>query len=85
MNENQRSGRIGFSLLYAGGGMDKINECICTEWDKKGWSVCGVPCSIHNNLTKKELVKVYEKRKKMMEQFIQDIKSGKVVKEELPF
>ena len=23
-------------------------ECICSEWDGKGQSVCGFPCPIHN-------------------------------------
>ena len=21
--------------------------CICAEWDARGWSVCGIPCSVH--------------------------------------
>lgn len=25
-------------------------DCICTEWDGKGWSVCGVPCMKHITL-----------------------------------
>lgn len=44
-------------------------ECICTEWDGKGWSVCGFPCPAHNKFTKKELSKVFEKRKKAFMEF----------------
>ena len=33
-------------------------ECICAEWDGKGYSVCGVPCDVHwkskNGETKEE-------------------------------
>lgn len=24
-----------------------MDNCICAEWDGKGWSVCGVPCMEH--------------------------------------
>lgn len=30
-----------------------MDDCICSEWDGKGWSVCGVPCMEH--ITLKEL------------------------------
>jgi hypothetical protein len=32
---------------------DDYDDCICAEWDGKGWSVCGVPCMKH--ITVKEL------------------------------
>lgn len=65
--------------------MKKIDKnCICTEWDGKGWSVCGVPCPIHNKMTKKELKRVFIERAIVMKQFVKDIKSGRI-SEEIPF
>lgn len=52
-------------------------ECICSEFDGKGWSVCGCPCPVHNKLSKKELKKVFAERKKFFIQFAKDIKNGK--------
>jgi hypothetical protein len=33
--------------------MSDQDNCICAEWDGKGWSTCGVPCMQH--LTTKRL------------------------------
>ena len=63
----------------------ELNECICAEWDGKGWSTCGIPCPVHNKMSKKELEKVYKKRKKFFRQFIKDIRSGKVKSKPLDF
>ena len=65
--------------------MKKINEdCICTEWDGKGWSVCGFPCPVHNKITKKEFKSMMKERYIRMSQFVKDLKSGRVT-EEIPF
>lgn len=32
-----------------------LDNCICAEWDGKGWSTCGVPCPEH--ITAKSLHK----------------------------
>jgi hypothetical protein len=36
--------------------MRELDNCICAEWDGKGWSTCGVPCPEH--ITAKSLRKV---------------------------
>jgi hypothetical protein len=66
--------------------MKKIDKnCICTEWDGKGWSVCGCPCPVHNKLTKAELKKVFDKRKKIIQKFADDIKKGKIKETKIDF
>jgi hypothetical protein len=35
--------------------MRGLGNCICAEWDGKGWSTCGVPCRQH--ITAKSLRK----------------------------
>jgi hypothetical protein len=35
--------------------MRELDNCICAEWDGKGWSTCGVPCPQH--ITAKSLRK----------------------------
>lgn len=60
-------------------------NCICAEWDGKGWSVCGVPCPEHNKLPKKEVKKIMEEDRKTVEQFMKDIRSGKIKSQKLDF
>lgn len=63
----------------------KIDEnCICTEYDGKGWSVCGFPCPVHNKMSKKELKRLFKERTIRIKQFVKDIKSGRIT-EEIPF
>ena len=27
--------------------LSTFDNCICAEWDGKGWSTCGAPCNVH--------------------------------------
>lgn len=60
-------------------------NCICAEWDGKGWSVCGVPCPEHNKKSKAELKKIMEEDRKAIAKFREDIKNGKIKTQELDF
>ena len=47
----------------------ELRECICSEWDGKGWSTCGFPCSIHNKLSKKKLKKIVGEQNAFLKKF----------------
>ena len=42
--------KLGISGWLLTASQKEIDECICAEWDGKGWSTCGFPCSVHNRL-----------------------------------
>ena len=51
----------------------KKEKCICSEWDKKGWSTCGFPCPVHNKKMKQSklpLAKLKRKAKKLFFAYI---------------
>ncbi len=51
--------------------MEYDDNCICAEWDGKGWSVCGVPCSVHWKSKNGETIEqAYEENHKAIQQII---------------
>lgn len=45
---------------------EEFDQCICAEYDGKGWSVCGFPCPLHNKLAhNKKKLRVYLKNREI--------------------
>ena len=64
---------------------DYTDECICSGWDGKGWSTCGVPCPMHCKESPEEIGRIMAENRKAELQFIKDVRSGKLKGQELDF
>ena len=81
MNKIKREGKINKK------GIEKFDECICAEWDGKGWSTCGFPCSVHNKLAHqpKKLTKYLKERRAKILKLVKDMRSGKIKETKIDF
>ncbi len=51
-------------------------ECICAEWDEQGWSVCGVPCSLHWKSENGETInEAYQENQRQIKAFMEKVRA----------